>query len=256
MVNRSRLLIGIVVFVGIMLSAPVYARLGDVVASFPAPAPNPTALTWADGNLYCFCNNAPYNIWKVRPANGSVIGSFRFAKTAAETAGLAHDGRYFWAGNDAQNVIYCFEWGGSVVSSFKASWNVGQGLACSDFHLWGTETGGEWSYKLYQMRRDCMVIRYYDLYYDIFDPAWDGEYIWVPDYDDIVESSRVVCYRPSDGGVLDTFPSPAASARGAAYDGEYLWLSTLADNGWLWQIDVHDVAVEPASLGRVKALYH
>ncbi|HUU56794.1 MAG TPA: hypothetical protein VMW93_05580 [bacterium] len=255
MVNRSRLSLGVVAAVLIISAAPASAKLGDVVASFAAPAPKPTTLTWAEGNLYCFCETSPFNIWKIKPATGSVLGSFRFARAAGDTAGLAYDGRYFWVGNRAEDVIYSFAWGGSVVSSFKASWNVGRGLGCSNFHIWGTEEGGEWNFRLYQMRRDGQVLRSYSLYYEMFDPVWDGRYIWVPDYDDIIESYRVIRIDPVNGSVVTTFQAPGDQARGMAYDGTYLWLSTMADNGWLWKIDTGDVGVEPASLGRVKALF-
>jgi len=254
-VNRYRIPSGVVIAVFVISAAPASAGGGDVLASFAAPAPMPTTMTWADGNLYCFCETPPYNIWKIKPSNGSVLGSFRFARAAGDTAGLAHDGRYFWVGNRVEDVIYCLEWGGSVVSSFKASWNLGEGLACSDFHIWGTEKGGEWNFKLYQMRRDGQVLRSYALYYQMFDPVWDGQYIWVPDYDSIVESYRIMCMDPANGSVLTTFQTPADRARGMAYDGAYLWLSTMADNGRIWKIDPGGVAVGPASLGRVKALY-
>lgn len=253
--KRYRIPIGVFI-VGLMIyAASASAKVGDVIASFPAPAPNPTTMTWVDGNLYCFCETPPYNIWKVKPSNGSVLGSFRFAKAAGDTAGLAHDRQYFWVGNRVENVIYCFESGGSVVSSFKATWDVGEGLAFSDYHLWGTERGGEWNFMLYQMRRDGKVIRSYSLYYQMYDPVWDGRYIWVPSYDNIVKLYRIACMDVVDGSVVTMFPSPADGARGMAFDGAYLWLSTMADDGRIWKIDRGTVAVEPASLGRVKALY-
>jgi DNA-binding beta-propeller fold protein YncE len=255
MVSRYRFSLGVLIVVLIASVAPGRAELGDVVASFASPAPRPTTLTWADGNLYCFCDTLPYNIWKIKPSNGSVLGSFRFAKAAADTEGIAHDGKYFWVGNSVENVIYCLEWGGSVVSSFKTTWNVGRGLACSDFHIWGTEAGGEWNFKIYQMRRSGEVIRSFAVYYQMFDPVWDGQYIWVPDYDEVVEWYRIIRIDPTNGSVVTTFQSPADEARGMAYDGTYLWLSTMADNGRIWKIDTGGVGVEPASLGRVKALY-
>jgi hypothetical protein len=255
MVKRYLVATGVVIAVLVTTVAPASAGLGDVLGSFPAPAPKPTTMTWADGNLYVFCETPPYNIWKVRPSNGSVLGSFRFARAAGDTVGIAYDGRYFWVANGAENVIYSVKWGAGVISSFKAPWNVGKGLACSDFHIWGTEAGGEWNFKLYQMRRDGRVLRSYSLYYQMFDPVWDGQYIWVPDYDNVVKLYRIACMNIVEGSVVTTFRTPADEARGMAFDGTNLWLSTMADNGRIWKIDRGTVAVEPASLGRVKALY-
>lgn len=239
-----------------MLASPANAAFGDVVASFRAPAPAPTALAWADGDLYCYCDTSPYRIWKINPRTGSTLGSFVFGATAEETGGLAHDGRYFWAGNNAENRIYRFAWGGSVVSSFNAGWNVARGLAWTGFHLWGTQDGGEWAYRFYQMRLDGKVVRSFISYYVLYDLAWDGRYLWTSEYDRVGQRSRIVALNVTKGGLVASFSPPADDPRGATFDGAYLWLSTLENNGWLWKVDVQGVGVEPESLGRVKALFH
>jgi hypothetical protein len=236
-------------------ASPALGKFGDVVASFPAPAPKPTALAWGGGNLYCFCETAPFLFWKINPATGNAIGSFRFAKTAENTAGLTHDGKYFWAGNRVENRIYRFGWGGSTISSFKATWDVGLGLGWSGFHLWGTEESGTWSFYLYQIRPDGKVVRSYATYYKMYDLAWDGRYLWTPQYDEVAKVYYIVCLELSLGDTVAKFRAPADQARGMAYDGTYLWVSTMADNGRLWKIDIGGVGVEPSSLGRVRALF-
>jgi hypothetical protein len=254
MKSTIRLLLPLAALVA-LAGSPATASFGEIAASFPAPAPKPIALTWADGSLYCFCQTAPYLFWELGPTNGKVLGSFRFGKTAADTAGLAHDGKYFWAGNTATDYIYRFEWGGSVASSFKVNWDFGQGLTWSGLHLWATEIGTKWSHGYYQMRIDGKVIRSYTSFYELFDPAWDGENLWTGEYDDISEDYRVVGFNPVRGTVVGSFASPADEPWGAAYDGRYLWLSTAAGDGRLWKIDIRGVGVEPQSLGRVKTLF-
>ena len=239
-----------------LIGTPAWAIFGEIVASFRSPAPRPMALTWAGDSLYCYCQTSPYLIWKVRPDTGRVLGSFRFAKTGADTAGLAYDGKYFWVGNTATYYIYRFEWGGGVVSSFKTGWNFGQGLAWSGLHLWGTSTGTQWAHPFYQMRVDGSVIRSYTSFYKLFDGAWAGENIWMPEYDDISETYRVVGYETVQGSLVGTFRAPADEPWGMAYDGRYLWLSTFADNGRLWKVDIAGVPVKTQSLGRVKALFN
>jgi hypothetical protein len=251
----TRFIMVAVVLSAALAGAPALGLFGEIVASFPSPAAKPMALTWADGNLYCFCQTSPYLIWKIGPDTGRVLGSFRFAKTAADTAGLAYDGKYFWAGNTATDYIYRFNWGGGVVSSFKASWNFGQGLTWSGLHLWGTSTGTQWSHPYYQMRVDGRVIRSYTSFYRLFDAAWAGEYIWMPEYDDISKTYRVVGYETEQGTLVGTFAPPAGEPWGMAYDGRYIWLSTFADGGSLWKFDIAGVNVKPQSLGRVKALF-
>ncbi len=237
------------------LGAPASAAVGQIVDSFPAPAANPAGLAWAKGDLYCFCETSPYLIWKINPNNGKVLGSFRFAKGGADTVGLAYDGKYFWAANGATEFVYRFEWGGSVASSFKARWNVGRGFTWSGLHLWGAERRTAPSYSYYQMRIDGEVLRSYSDFYEIYDPAWDGRYLWFPEYDDFEEKYRVVAVDISNGTAVASFNSPADGARGATYDGSYLWVGTVAGNGRLWKVDVAGVGVAPASLGRVKALF-
>jgi hypothetical protein len=253
---RFRILLTLsVALFGAWAIAPASGRFGEVVASFRSPAPRPVALTWAEGNVCCFCQTSPYLIWRVAPESGKVLGSFKFAKTGADTAGLAYDGTYFWAGNKGTDYVYRFKWGGSVVSSFKTSWNFGQGLAWSGLHLWGTSLGAQWSHPYYLMRVDGSVISSYTSFYKLFDPAWDGEYLWVPEFDNISETYRVVGYETVLGSLIGTFRAPADEPWGTAYDGQYLWLSTLADNGRFWKFDIVGVAVKPQSLGRVKALF-
>lgn len=232
-----------------------FAGFGQVVASFPAPAANPSGLAWAKGDLYCFCETSPYLIWKVNPNNGKVLGSFKFVKAGADTVGLGHDGKYFWAGNGATDRVYRFAWGGSVASSFKAGWNVGWGFAWSGFHLWGTERSGEPPYSYFQMRIDGKVLRSYSDYYEIYDPAWDGRLLWFPEYDDFEKKFRVIAVDVSNGIAVASFNAPAEGVRGSTYDGSYLWVGTAAGNGRLWKVDVGGVGVAPASLGRVKVLF-
>jgi hypothetical protein len=238
-----------------LVASPASAAFGEVAASFPAPAPKPIALTWADGSLYCFCQSPPYLLWEINPANGNVLGSFRFAKTGADTAGLAHDGKYFWAGNTETDYIYRFEWGGSVASSFKVNWDFGQGLTWSGFHLWGAAIGTKWSHGYYQMRLDGKVIRSFTSFYELFDLAWDGANLWAAEYDDMSESYRIVGFDAVKGTLVGSFATPADEPWGAAYDGRYVWLSTWADGGRLWKVDIRGVGVTPQSLGRVKALF-
>ncbi|NIT35282.1 MAG: hypothetical protein GTN49_02095 [candidate division Zixibacteria bacterium] len=232
-----------------------FAGLGQVVASFAAPAANPSGLAWAKGDLYCFCETSPYLIWKVNPNNGKVLGSFKFAKAGADTVGLAHDGKYLWAGNGATDVVYRLEWGGSVAASFKAGWNVGRGFTWSGFHLWGTERSGEPPYSYFQIRVDGKVLKSFTNYYEIYDPAWDGRYLWVPEYDDFAKKFQVVAVDVSNGTGVASFTAPAEEARGSTYDGSYLWLGTAAGNGRLWKVDVRGIGVAPDSLGRVKVLF-
>jgi hypothetical protein len=56
------------------------------------------------------------------------------------------------------------------------------------------------------------------------------------------------------GSVVASFGLPGG-VTGATFDGEYLWAEIWLNPWWTFQYDIGVTAVEPASLGRVKALY-
>jgi hypothetical protein len=230
-------------------------EIGEVVASFPAPAAEPTDLAYGGGYLYCYCATPPYLIWKINPANGQVVASYGFPFMGAATAGLAYDGSFFWVGNRDTDYLYRFKLDGTVLSSFKTTWDFGYGLGWAGLHLWGTEQrNGRASNYFYKMRVDGFVLQSFVYYYAPYDVTWDGGYLWACDYNTVSAESRVVALTVA-GPIKEIVPAPAASARGIVYDGAYLWVSTLADGGRLWKINGAGVGLTPASLGRVKALY-
>ena len=129
---------------------------------------------------------------------------------------------------------------------------MGFGLAWTGYHLWGTEHTSSFTNTFYEMRVDGWVVNSFTYYYEPYDPAWDGRYLWVGDYDEYNAAYRVVALT-EEGMRIGSFPAPADQPRGAAFDGTYLWLGTTPDNGWLWRVNVRGLAVAPASLGRIKA---
>jgi hypothetical protein len=232
-----------------------YAAVGDIVASYPAPAANPTDLAAGGGFVYCYTAGPPYTMWKINPVNGAAVSSSSFPFFNANTVGLAFDGNYFWAGNAATDYIVRFTTAGSIVSSFKTAWDFGYGLGWSDVHLWGSEQmKTPPANYLYEMRVDGVVVQSLYYYYAPFDVGWDGRYLWTAVYDAGQTVSKITAVTTT-GTAVKTLASPAAEARGVAYDGSYLWVSTLANNGWLWKINVAGLAVTPASWGKVKAVY-
>jgi hypothetical protein len=239
----------------IVSTVPAFADIGSVIASFAAPAENPTDLTWANGYLYCYCKTAPYSVYKISGANGVVVGSYSFPFVNADCAGLAYDGYFFWAANRQTDRIYRFKLDGSVLSSFQVSWDVGEGLGWGNIHLWGSEhPRGSLTYKINEMRADGVLIHTISSYYKPYDIAYDGQYYWVAEYDTYNVTDRIAALMP-DGTAGISLTAPASNVRGMAYDGNYIWASTLADGGRFWKIESRGVGVEPASLGRVKAAY-
>lgn len=238
-----------------LVGAAAFAGVGSVVASFPAPASNPTDLTWANGYLYCYCRTAPYMIYKINPSNGNVAGSYSFPFVTADCAGLAYDGSFFLATNRASDYCYRFKLDGTVLASYHVSWNIGEGLGWGNLHLWGTEhLSNPSGYRIHEMRADCIVVHTLTYYYQPFDITYDGQYLWLADYDTVAAEGHIIGLLP-DGYTGFRQLAPGSGLRGMAHDGNYLWASTLGDGGRLWKIETRGVAVEPSSLGRVRAVY-
>ena len=236
-------------------AVPAAGAVGEVLASFPAPAINPEALAWGNGSLYVFCYTPPFFIYKLNPANGQVLATYPTTPTGSETCGLGYDGVYFWAGDRETDYIYRFKTNGSVVSSFHATWDVGQGLTFTGFHLWCTTPAVMGTYTFVQARPDGSVVNSF-MYFDYpYQPAPDNAYIWVGVKDSYLDEYQVMALKQSQGSYVTYFDPPADQPSGAVYDGQYLWLSTIPNNGWIWKVNIAGVAVEPQSLGRVKALF-
>jgi hypothetical protein len=62
-------------------------------------------------------------------------------------------------------------------------------------------------------------------------------------------------YRIStSGSVVASFAVPGY-ASGVTFDGEYLWAEIWLNPSWTFQYDIGVTGVEPASVGRIRALY-
>jgi hypothetical protein len=63
-----------------------------------------------------------------------------------------------------------------------------------------------------------------------------------------------MCRFADTGSVVASFKVPGGNyeCSGATFDGSYLWL---ANKGWAYRVDIDVIAVEAASIGKVKALY-
>jgi hypothetical protein len=123
----------ILLTVAVALSASfAFGRLGDIVASFPAPASYPIALAvpnYYHQYLWIYCNVSPYRIYRVSGDTGSVYSSF-ISPQGDVTRGLTYSfygggglplGSYLWMGNsDTYHIYRCRYTDGSVYASFPA----------------------------------------------------------------------------------------------------------------------------------------
>jgi streptogramin lyase len=259
---------------GAMIVAEAVAELGAVVSSFPAPPRSyPMALARSRDALYAYCKldagPARALIYKLNPQTGSIENEFGLPRRPYENyGGLAYtsDGS-LWTANGTIDSLYQLDAEtGSVKKSFALYGAGVTGLAARHNPATGGPIRGIWA-KTY--RPEGITL------YDHVTGEIKVQWLWSPDGFDIawlygkglllsglITESGYYCqaFTPQ-GKVVATFPAPTRNELyGFAYYEGYLWVSATRTEAsydpYIWQLDVRDLlAVNPASLGRVKALF-
>lgn len=246
-------------------AASGYAALGDVVASFPAPADFPLALARAtnDSYMWVFCNTSPYNVYRISASTGSVYESFVLA-SGTYTRGLTYEvGGYLYYGNYSTDYIYKVSYASpsSVISSYPAGGDMHGGLA-----LQATGDGGSGGTDIFwaddspttvtRLNRTTgsfvssfSVLGCGDIAYD-----WRNEIVWGG-----TSSPGIIYGYSTSGSLITSFAAPSSYPFAMTYYGQYLWVGTTEGSipHHIFQIHcpVLNVNVTPSSLGKVKALY-
>jgi hypothetical protein len=249
-----------------------FAGFGDVVASFPAPANYPIALAVA-GNyneyLWVFCNTSPYRIYRVGGRTGSVYSSF-VSPQGRYTRGLTYSyggggglptGSYLWMGNYSTDRIYrCNYNNGSAYAWIPANHDMYGGLAVwatghggySPTHMLSSDTSPRYIYR--HSLTNGSISSSFAPANAVYDLAWDWRWRVVRTGN---AGSRVDAYS-TNGSLVNTqsFTIPANNPLAFAYTSSYLWVGTTTGSHRIWMIHCPQPwAVEPLSVGRVKALF-
>jgi hypothetical protein len=266
----KRLIIFVVALLAVAAGA-AFARIGDIVASFPAPANNPIALA-ARGMtspyyIYVYCHTSPYRIYKLDAINGSVYSSF-ISPQGPYTRGLTYSyggggglpaGNYLWMGNYSTDRIYrCNPENGSVYASFPANHDMSGGLA-----VMARDAGYQPTFMLssdtsprYVFRQSLTSGSVYSSFapsQPLYDLAWEGPNLlmWGGN-----TGNGVYAYSTT-GRFIESFTIPVNNAIGLTYRRIYLYVGTTTGSHRIWVIHCPTFrsAVHPASVGRVKALF-
>jgi hypothetical protein len=238
------------------VAVTTYGALGDVVNSYPAPAPNPRAAARGPDTLFVYCFSSGDNIWCLNPANGSVSGSFP-SPCGVFTEGLSYSSENnLWVGSWYNDYVYrCNADDGSIISSWYAQHGF-MGLAIEGYGDGGANAHaiftsnvyprGIWRHNL----SNGSILSSFSNLQPLVDICWDwrNKIIWGG------YQSTIFGYR-ANGSFVASFASPEDLPYGFAYFGEYLYVTTYRNN-YLWQIHCPSFpGVEPFSAGRVKALF-
>ncbi len=224
-------------------------RFGEIVSSFEFPIPPCRGIAY-DGEYIWGYEDDSYVAYRLT-TSGSIVSSFEFWHPGSpfESAyGAEYDGEYLWFSIFDVQIWKVFTTrfttDGVNVGGFSfGSFFFDAGLAWETPYLWVanrkyTTTGSLVSYFPYHP------------HVGLGDTAFVGHYIWTSG----VEPTRLY-QRTTDGSTVGSWEIPPLTFPiGKAFDGNYLWLFD-APSGWCYQVDIGVVAVEPSSLGKIKALY-
>jgi len=237
------------------------AVLGDIVNSFDTPEPiAATGLARSDNFLYYLDAGEYSRVFITNPANGSIFNSWYAPHPDNTMRGLAYtDDGSIWIGWSGDDCVYrCNAQTGSVISSWYAG-NDARGLA-----PFCTGDGGKNTTAIitsddspsycwfHNLNTGSVLSSFPVLNVNVYDIAWDfrNGLVWKGSY-----PSYVFGYRNSWVAVASFTIPGGYTPMAIAYYGEYLWVAC-GGNKTTYQIHCPaGVAVAPASLGRVKALF-
>jgi hypothetical protein len=237
------------------------AALGDIVASFRGPPESLHGVARSNEYLFVQTLGYPNRVYRCNPTTGSIYGSWAAPVSGSMTLnrGLAYSwGGHVWVGRYYPNqwVFDCDAETGSVYGS----WNPGHnpyGLAprctgdggAGTTALFSQDINPHYTY-VHRLTGGRLVGSFPMAESFSYDIAYDhrNRLIWTN------HSYYFYGFDASTGSTVATFDAPTwYSCVGAAYYGEYLWISGA---GNIYQVHCPVfTAVAPASLGRVKTLF-
>ncbi|MGD8719248.1 MAG: hypothetical protein PVH29_10555 [Candidatus Zixiibacteriota bacterium] len=256
----------VTVFLTVFSATAAFPYLGEVVGSFDSPDAGITGLAISSEHLFALRAYIPDTpVYRCNPITGSVVGSFGLPWRTDYLMGLAYSGDgYLWTSDvenryvckiDVDSGNFCGSWSTHYMAYGLAPRCTGDG-GVGTSRILGTDeydtvfvhekAGGSISASF-----SIAHPNYSDCAYD-----WRNEVIWQVSGD----SPYHICGYRLNGAILASFPNPNPYRFGTyslAYRGEYLWFYA----GVYPDYDIYRIhcparlSVEPASLGKVKALY-
>jgi hypothetical protein len=238
------------IIVAIIAATSAWGVFGDIISSIPSPARYPQSLAWDGNYLWCFCCE-DYMFYRVVPASGSVVSSFRLSLTAPGK-GLAYAGGYLYHITDKPDVVYRITTTGSIVDWFSNPFAQAMrsgGFTYDGRHLWFTSIH---PHIFWEMTTSGSVVSSFGTSFYPFDPAWDGDYLICGTY----SPSHMLYRLTTTGSIVESAAPPANYPWGCCFDGTYMWVSTTVGSNYIWKLDAEGAsAISPASVGKVKALF-
>jgi hypothetical protein len=252
------------------VAAMAYGALGDIVASYRAPATYPLAAARANNSAYMwmYCNSSPYNIYRIHADTGSVYGSY--VKDGSATRGMAYSyggapsGSYLWIANYSTDYVHMCDYStGSTYNSWSAGGHDPYGLAPqatadgghNPLSIISTDTSPTYTWRHNPMTGSILGSFNHGGTY-AYDCAWDwrNQLVWGG-----YGSPGVVRGWTLTGSVFASFTVPNTYPYAITYWGQYLFIGCTIPNHYCYKVHcpiLPGSGVAPSSVGKVKALFH
>jgi hypothetical protein len=249
-----------------LLANNAFAALGDVMASFELTFADPAGAAVSNEYVY-YISRSVDKVVILDRANGSVVNTW-ICPFPFGNRGLAYSwGGNLWLGSAGNDLVYqCDSQSGWVINYWTPPHHA---LGLAPYCM---EDGGMQTIHIISYNPDPNTLLYHDegtgsvaistsladadncdMAYD-----WRNNLIWKQN------SGRDQIYGMHylTGSLITSFPSPCAEgfATGLAYTDYSLYI--VCADCWMYQvecpegIDSGDTAVTPASMGKVKAMFH
>ena len=239
------------VVIALLVAGAAGAKFGDVIKHFHAPGTYPTALAWDGQYLWVQCTiggAGGHYVFRITTGNGSVVSSFPASSSLSH--GLAWNGTYLYEGDSYYNNVLAHLMDGSIVSSFGVNAFYG-GLTWDGSYLWATTGDPHNNYYFRRLTPGGEEISSFQVSFVPFDAAWDGHYLVCGSGGPTQTLYRLT----TAGSIVESCDAPSSFPWACTFDGQHLWVSVTGGVDWIYELDAGNVAVEPASLSAVKALF-
>jgi len=238
------------------LATAAFGALGDILGSFQAPNNNIRGLAHSGTYLHVLVH--PNGVYNVNPANGSIRGSWT-APSSSSNRGLAYSATgHLWIGSYNDDRIYDCNW---LTGSVNNSWAAGHdpyGLAAHQTGdggvgvsaIFSSDSAPSYTWR-HSLTNGSILSSFPMPNSDYRDIAYDhrNQLIWG------AYGPNIYGYSVSGAGsIVASFLAPPSTSYGMAYYDSVLFIG--CTNGYIYRVGCPGtVGVEPASIGKVKALY-
>ncbi|MGD8719014.1 MAG: DUF5050 domain-containing protein [Candidatus Zixiibacteriota bacterium] len=232
----------------LLAAAAAWSTGGSIVASFESPhaSGTPRGLAYATPHSRIYHVSDTTNMIYGTDAAGAVLVSI---PCPADTWGVEGAYHYYWTcTRSATGLIYRINTTGSVETSFPAPANA-TGITRDDTHLWVSSDATDYVYRV--TTSGSLAASFAAPGDNSAGLDWDGDYLWLADS----SGDSKIYQLTTSGSVMRMLDVPVGRAAGVAFDGTYVWYANYVGAKYVYRITIGDVGVEPASFGRLKALF-